>query len=180
MSQDWFDRDRLVGYGKKGLHAGFSTLSGFQKFLIRGNVIDMAVGIVIGAAFNNVVQAFVSDIIQPLIGYWSGNNSKGVHSFDDYIGPAGIHYGALFGVFLSFLITAAIVYFFVVKPITSLRDQYDRLHHKDAAPTTRDCPFCLSSVPLKATRCAYCTAQLPPVDNQAQSASTRSAGPSMG
>jgi large conductance mechanosensitive channel len=137
----------------------------------------MAVGIVIGAAFNGVVQAFVSDIIQPLIGSLFGGN---VHSFDSVKGPANMQVGALFGVFLSFLITAAIVYFFVVKPITSLRDQYDRLHHKDAAPTTRDCPFCLSSVPLKATRCAYCTAQLPPVDNQSQSASTRPAGPSMG
>jgi large conductance mechanosensitive channel len=177
MSQDWFDRDRLVGYGKKGLHVGFSTLSGFQKFLIRGNVVDMAVGIVIGAAFNGLVQAFVNDVIQPLIAL--AFNKVKLTSFNEYA-PHGFKIGELFGVFLSFLITAAVVYFFVVKPITALRDQYDRLHHKDAAPTTRDCPFCLSSVPLKATRCAYCTAQLPPVDSQAQSASTRSAGPSMG
>jgi large conductance mechanosensitive channel len=177
MSQDWFDRDRLVGYGKKGLHVGFSTLSGFQKFLIRGNVVDMAVGIVIGAAFNGLVQAFVNDIIQPLIAL-AFQNTK-ITSFDQ-IEWHGFKVGALFGVFLSFLITAAVVYFFVVKPISSLRDQYDRLHHKNDAPTTRDCPFCLSSVPLKATRCAYCTAQLPPVDNQAQSANARPAGPSMG
>jgi large conductance mechanosensitive channel len=111
MSQDWLDKDRLVGYGKKGLHAGFSTLSGFQKFLIRGNVVDMAVGIVIGAAFNGLVQAFVTDIIQPLIALLF--NSKKIESFNEYA-PHGFQIGALFGVFLSFLITAAIVFFFVV------------------------------------------------------------------
>src|SRR6476660_245017 len=99
MSQDWLDRDRLVGYGKKGLHAGFSTLSGFQKFLIRGNVVDMAVGIVIGAAFNSLVQAFVTDIIQPLITFlFTRNVSKQLSSFSQYE-PNGFQIGALFGVF---------------------------------------------------------------------------------
>lgn len=156
--------DSARSFGSKGLHAGFRELGGFQKFILRGNVIDLAVGIVIGAAFNNVVQAFVADIIQPLLGKFGGLGSldKGVWN--------GFTYGHLIGVIITFLIDAAIVYFLVVRPINALRDRFTP--HKDIAPTTRDCPFCLSSVPLGATRCAYCTAQLPPADQPGVQAQT--------
>lgn len=149
-------------WGGRGWHTGLSTLGDFQKFLLRGNVVDLAVGVVIGAAFNGVVQEFVKDLITPLIGLFGG--------FDFLTWAPSIHksvfaIGAFINAFVSFIIVAAVVYFFVVKPINALEDRFNRLRPKpQEAPTTRDCPFCLSSVPLKATRCAYCTAQLPPAE----------------
>jgi Large-conductance mechanosensitive channel len=164
VGQDIFNPNRLVSYGKRGLGMGLSSLSGFQKFIIRGNVVDMAVGIVIGAAFNGLVQAFVDDIIQPLIALPFG--SKGITSFNN-VSYHGFEYGKLFGVFLSFLITAAVVYYLVVRPIAFARERYDSLHHKDEEPITRECPYCMSAVNVKATRCAYCTSPLPPVNGPA-------------
>ena len=159
MSDNVLDRAR--GLGGRGVHAGVSTLGDFEKFILRGNVVDLAVGVIIGAAFNTVVQAFVKDIITPLIPI----NGQ----FADWRIPiyAG-HYllvGDVINVIISFLIIAAVVYFLVVKPVNALEDGYNRLHpKKEEAATTRECPFCLSTVPLRATRCAYCTAQLPPAE----------------
>jgi large conductance mechanosensitive channel len=174
MSEDLFDRDRILGSAKnlggRGLHAGLSTLGDFQKFILRGNVIDLAVGVVIGVAFNNLVQGFISDFLQPLIGasiaFFTNGNAQ---SFDKaQSGP--FLWGHFVGLLISFLLTAAVVYFFVVKPTNVLQDRYERLRPKrEEAPTTRECPFCLSTVPRAATRCAYCTAQLPPADDKASS-----------
>ena len=127
----------------------------FKKFILRGNVVDLAVGIVIGAAFTGVVSSFVKDIITPLIP--TGGNST-LSTF--HAGPFLI--GDFINAILSFLIIALVVFFLVVKPVNALTA---RLSPKKAtSPTTRECPFCLSTVPLKATRCAYCTAQLPPAE----------------
>jgi large conductance mechanosensitive channel len=167
MANDDSDRNLLSsarGLGARGLHMGMSTLGDFQKFLLRGNVVDLAVGVIIGATFNGVVQSFVTDLIQPLIGLLFPGGTK---SFDGIaFGPKQqFLIGHFLGVMLAFLITAAVVYFLVVKPFNVLEDRYNRLRpKKQEALTTRECPFCLSTVPLKATRCAYCTAQLPPVD----------------
>jgi len=170
MSRDFFDRDRVLGsareLGGRSLHAGLSTLGDFQKFILRGNVIDLAVGVVIGVAFNGLVQAVVKDLITPLIGL------MGIGNLSDYsivaTGGNVFRLGDVLNVFVSFLITAAVVYFFVVKPTNILHERYEKLRPKhEVAPTTRECPFCLSKVPRAATRCAYCTAQLPPVDEKA-------------
>jgi large conductance mechanosensitive channel len=171
MSRDSFDRDRILGsvknYSGKGLQVGLSTLGDFQKFLLRGNVVDLAVGVVIGAAFNGLVQAVVKDLLTPLIGL------MGIPNFSDYSVNAFqtgniFRFGEVINLTISFLITAAVVYFLVVKPTNILHDRYDKLRPKqEEAPTTRDCPFCLSTVPLAATRCAYCTAQIPPADDKA-------------
>jgi large conductance mechanosensitive channel len=162
MSQDPDDSgfaSTARNYGGRGLRAGLSTLGDFQKFILRGNVIDLAVGVVIGAAFNTVVQGFVTDIISPLIAIFTGNKLANLQKVT--AGPFLI--GAFIVTVISFLIVAAVIYFFVVKPVNALEDRFNR--NKPAeTPTTRDCPFCLSTVPLKATRCAYCTAQLPPAD----------------
>ncbi len=159
LSENVFDRAR--DFGGRGFHAGLSTLGDFQKFILRGNVVDLAVGVVIGAAFNTVIQAFVKDIISPLVPGTNGLFSAVIHL---PYGP-GLQVGDLLNAILGFLIIAAVVYFFVVKPINALEASYGRLKPKQPeAPTTRECPFCLSTVPLKATRCAYCTAQLPPAD----------------
>ncbi|MDQ2886463.1 MAG: large conductance mechanosensitive channel protein MscL [Chloroflexota bacterium] len=153
--------DRARDIGGRGFRAGLGTMGDFEKFILRGNVVDLAVGIMIGAAFNTVVQAFVKDIVTPLIPV-SGQ-------FADWTIPiyAGhkLLVGDVINTIISFLIIAAVIYFFVVKPINALQDGYTRLHpKKEEASTTRECPFCLSNVPLRATRCAYCTAQLPPAD----------------
>lgn len=160
------DRGNIIGsarnLGVHGLHAGLSTLGDFRKFILRGNVVDLAVGVVIGAAFNSVVQGLVKDIITPLIGAFVN-----VNGFDTYkFGWRGQTFlvGDLIGVLITFIITAAVVYFFVVKPINTLEDRF-KPKQQPATPTTRECPFCLSTVPLKATRCAYCTAQLPPAED---------------
>jgi large conductance mechanosensitive channel len=175
---DFFDRDHMIGsvkdFSGRGLHAGLSTLGDFRKFLLRGNVVDLAVGVVIGAAFNGLVQGFVDDFLQPLVGMIISNFNGGkALSLNNY--KTGVFtWGHFTGLLISFILTAAVLYFFVVKPINALEDRYSHLNPKlEEAPTTRECPFCLSKVPLKATRCAYCTAQLPPADN-----SPTQAGPS--
>lgn len=155
--------DTVRDLGAKGWHSGLSTLGDFQKFILRGNVVDLAVGIVIGAAFTGIVNSFVKDLITPLIGL------VGIPHFADFtFGPASnlFHLGDFINALISFIIMAAVVYFLVVKPVNALRDRFTP-HKEPEAPTTRDCPFCLSTVPLKATRCAYCTAQLPPAEDPA-------------
>ena len=147
--------DRMRDFGERGFRGGLSQLGDFRKFILRGNVVDLAVGIVIGAAFTGVVNALVSDFVKPLIGLIVGPTN-----FQGKVGVFGV--GDFISVLINFLLVAAVVYFLVVKPVNALTDRFTP--HKDATPTTRECPFCLSTVPLRATRCAYCTAQLPPAD----------------
>jgi len=139
-------------------------LSGFKAFILRGNVVDLAVGIVIGAAFTAVVNGLVNDIITPLIPVPGG-------SFADWTVklPYGIlKIGAFINAVITFLIIALVIYFFVVRPVNALMARY-KPKDEQAPPTTRDCPYCLSSVPLMATRCAYCTSPLPPPNQPNQS-----------
>lgn len=151
----------LREYGERGFHAGVRGLSGFQKFILRGNVVDLAVGIVIGAAFNGLVQEFVKDFISPLIGLIANVNFLG---WAIPLGKSSIAIGAFLNAAISFILVAAVVYFLVVLPMNTFRDRVTP--HKDESPKTRECPFCLSTVPLGASRCAYCTAQLPPANDQ--------------
>jgi large conductance mechanosensitive channel len=141
-------------------HRAWSTLGDFQKFILRGNVVDLAVGIMIGAAFSSVVNGLVADIITPLIpaGKLSLNNLK---TQVPYTG-AFINWGGFINVVISFLILALVIYFFVVKPVNALTERFTP--KRSTEPTTRECPYCLSSIPIKATRCAFCTAQLPPAE----------------
>lgn len=136
-------------------------VKGFRDFILRGNVVDLAVGIVIGAAFTAVVNAFVSDIITPLIP--AGN--LGLSAYSIQIPHGGkLLIGAFINAVISFLIMAFVIYFFVVRPVNALMALYKKGQPENI--TTKDCPYCLSSVPLQATRCAYCTSQLPPVQQQ--------------
>ncbi len=152
--------DRVRDLSGRGLRGGFNQLGDFRKFILRGNVVDLAVGIVIGAAFTALVTSFVNNVITPLIPSPSGNLLTWAFNVA-YTGKP-LQIGVFISAVISFIIVAAVVYFFVVKPVNALTDRFTP--HKDATPTTRECPFCLSTVPLKATRCAYCTAQLPPAD----------------
>ena len=138
---------------KKGI------LTEFKQFLLRGNVVDLAVAVVIGTAFGAVVKALVSDILTPLIGI-PGKADFSTLKFTIH----GSHflYGDLINNVISFLSIAAAVFFFVVKPINSLTSRRKRAE-PDPAKTTKDCPYCLTAIPLAATRCSACTSAVEPV-----------------
>ncbi|HVB60337.1 MAG TPA: large conductance mechanosensitive channel protein MscL [Ktedonobacteraceae bacterium] len=136
-----------------------STLGGFKTFVLRGNVVDLAVGIVIGAAFTSIVTAFVSDVITPLIPAPGGNLSTWAIIIPWTGKPLLI--GALINAIVAFLIVAAVIYYFVVLPVNALMARYKK-DQPVTPPATRDCPYCLSSIPVMATRCAYCTSPLQP------------------
>ncbi len=147
--------ERVQNVGKRTR----GTLNDFEKFILRGNVVDLAIGIVIGAAFTAVVNSFVSGIITPLI----PAANTGLSGLTYKLPYGGIlQIGAFINALISFLIVAAVLFFFVVKPVNLLMSLHKS--KEPEAPTTRDCPYCLSSVPIKATRCAYCTSPLQPVD----------------
>lgn len=131
-------------------------MKGFQKFIMRGNLLDLAVAVVIGSAFTAMVTALVSDIITPLIAAIGGQPNFGGLVFT--VHHSQFKYGLLINAVVSFLIVAAVVYFLIVAPMAKLTARMTR--YKEA--TTRDCPECLSEIPVAATRCMYCTAQIPP------------------
>ena len=129
-------------------------MSGFKKFLLRGNLIDLAVAFVIGAAFAALVTALVKDFITPLVGALGGKGAFGGRTFT--IHNSVFAYGDFINAVIAFVIMAAVVYFFVVVPFTALLDRYKKEPEPDAP--TRECPECLSSIPAAATRCMFCTA----------------------
>ncbi len=135
-----------------------SAATEFKEFILRGNVVDLAVGVVIGAAFSGIVAALVADVITPLIGIFVSDPKNPVN-FDELnfaIHGSKFLVGHFLNVIVSFLIIAAVVFFFVVKPVNYLMSR--RKTETPVTPTTRDCPECLSSIPMAATRCAFCTA----------------------
>jgi large conductance mechanosensitive channel len=138
-------------------------LGGFKKFLLRGNVVDLAVGIVVGAAFSNVVQAVVKDVLTPLISFFGG-----APDFANYVlvvGKARFALGDLVNAVIAFLLLAVVVYFLVVQPVNALMDHYKP--EPQPAPT-KDCPECTSKIPQAARRCPQCAAQLePPAESTA-------------
>jgi large conductance mechanosensitive channel len=148
-------------------------LKEFKEFAMRGNVIDMAVGIIIGAAFGTIVNSLVADVIMPPIGLLLGNidfanlfvvlkeGAKGAGPYGSLeaakaAGAVSINYGFFINTVLSFLIVAFAV-FLLIRGINKMKRQEAAPH---AVPTTKDCPFCLSTIPIKATRCGHCTSEL--------------------
>ena len=140
-------------------------MGGFRKFLLRGNVIDMAVGIVIGVAFSSVVNDFVKAFLTPLVGLATG--SVGDYSNRSVtIGKTVFPYGEFVNGAIALTLTAAVLYYLVVLPANRLKDRFDPPHHDPVVPK-RDCPECRSSIPVDARRCAYCTAVLPAAEPDA-------------
>jgi large conductance mechanosensitive channel len=131
-------------------------LKEFRDFVLRGNVVELAVAVVIGAAFGAVVTAFVASFITPLIAAIGGKPDFANLAFT--INGSRFTYGAFFNALLSFLIIAAVVFFFVVKPLNALMARYKPEPPLDRV--TRECPECLSDIPEAARRCAFCTAEL--------------------
>jgi large conductance mechanosensitive channel len=149
-------------------------LKDFKAFILRGNVVDLAVGIIIGVAFGAIISSFVNDILMPPIGLGLGNvdfsnmmvvlkegATPGPYASLEAAKVAGatvIAYGVFVNAIINFLIIAAVVFFFVVRPIVRLTAPKKAV--APAEPTTKDCPFCYSAIPIKATRCPNCTSEL--------------------
>ena len=127
-------------------------LKDFKAFILRGNVVDLAVGVVIGAAFAAVVDALVEGIFTPLFAIPGETNFRDLN-FE--IGGGVFAYGAVINAIISFLVIALAVFFFVVKPVNALMSR--RKTEPDVESTTKECDFCLSSVPARAIVCAFCT-----------------------
>ncbi len=145
-------------------------LKDFKEFIMRGNVVDMAVGVIIGAAFGKIVNSLVTDVMMPPIGKLTG----GVDFSNLYVnlsgtayaslaeaqkaGAATINYGVFLNAIINFLIVAAAI-FLLVSQINRIKARFDK-PAPAAAPVTKDCPFCLSVIPLKAVKCAHCASDL--------------------
>jgi large conductance mechanosensitive channel len=132
-------------------------LSGFKQFILRGNVVDLAVGVVIGAAFGSVVTALTKDLLTPFIGALVGKPDFSALQFT--INGTLFPVGDLINAVVAFLLIAAAVYFFVVLPVNALMA---RAHKNDpvATPTTKKCPECKMEIPIDARRCGHCTSQV--------------------
>jgi large conductance mechanosensitive channel len=130
-----------------------TILKGFKDFILRGNVVDLAVGVMIGAAFNSVVSSLVKDLMTPLIS--AIFKQPNFSSFSFSLNGSQFLYGDFINNLISFLITAATIYFFIVVPI----NKFGKINN--AISTTKQCPECLSKIPIKAHRCAYCTSVQP-------------------
>jgi len=132
-------------------------VKGFRDFILRGNLVDLAVAVVIGAAFGAVVTALVRDLITPLIAAIGGKPSFSNLSFT--VNRSHFLYGDFINALIAFVVIAAVVYFFVVKPVAALLERY--APKKEVGPQ-RSCPECLSDIPAAARRCAFCTAEVQP------------------
>lgn len=128
-------------------------LKGFKNFIMKGNVVDMAIGVVIGVAFASVVTALVKDLVTPLIGAFGGTPDFSGIFFT--VNKSKFMIGDFFNAIISFLIIAAVIYFAVVIPINKLMEKMKSGKSED--PTEKACPECLSLIPVKAKRCKFCT-----------------------
>lgn len=132
-------------------------LKEFRAFLLRGSVVELAVGIVIGAAFVGMVESLVENILTPLVGFFGTPDFSGLSV---RAGKSVITYGAFLNSAISFVMIAAAVFFFAVKPVNKLMGTTKKT--ADAEPANRECPHCLSSIPKLAVRCAFCTQEVVP------------------
>jgi large conductance mechanosensitive channel len=128
----------------------------FRQFILRGSLVDLAVAVVIGTAFTAVIAALVADIVTPLIAAIGGKPDFGALSFT--INGSHFLYGAFLNALFAFIIVAAVLFFFVIKPVNHLMAK--RKTEPDVESTTRECPECLSQIPVGARRCAFCTAEV--------------------
>lgn len=132
-------------------------LNDFKKFILRGNVIDLAVAVIIGTAFNSIITSLVKDLITPLIAAIGGKPDFSNLYFT--LHHSQFMYGDLLNAVISFLILASIIFFCVIQPINKLTSLSGR-NKKSADPDSKICPECLSTIPIKAVRCAFCTSKL--------------------
>lgn len=132
-----------------------SIKSEFIEFVMKGNVVDLAVAVVIGVAFNAVVTALIADIITPLIGIPGHLDfSQLTYTVNGSVFQIGLFVNAI----ISFVTIAIVVFFFIVKPMSKFKELTKK--KEEAAPQTKECPECLSKIPIKARRCAFCTSKV--------------------
>jgi large conductance mechanosensitive channel len=131
-------------------------MGGFKTFLLRGNLVELAVAVVIGATFSGLVQALVGDLVTPLIGAITGGRQPNFAQFSFRVNGAEFRYGDFVNHLLTFLIIAGVVYWLIVMPMNRLVSLFD----KDKKTTEKECPECLSTIPADARRCAFCTVEL--------------------
>jgi large conductance mechanosensitive channel len=131
----------------------------FKQFLLRGNVIDLAVAFVIGLAFQAVIESAVADLLTPLVAAIFGQPDFSALTFT--VNESTFRYGQFLNVLITFFTVALVVFFFVVKPINRLMELANRRESPD--PSTRKCPQCISEIPIDARRCAFCTSEVAPV-----------------
>jgi large conductance mechanosensitive channel len=132
-------------------------LKGFKDFILRGNVVDLAVAVVIGAAFGAVVTALVKDLITPLIAALVGKPDFSALTFT--LNNSKFLYGDFLNAIVGFLLIAGAIYFFIVAPMNAITNRLKK-PTPAAAPSTKPCPECLSEIPIGARRCAHCTTVL--------------------
>jgi large conductance mechanosensitive channel len=130
-------------------------LKGFRDFILRGNVVDLAVAVILGAAFNSIVTSLVGDVLNPLIAATIGKPD--FSSVVLHVGGGAIKVGNFFNALVSFIIIASVVYFAIVLPMNALLARLKKPDAPPPAPDTKICPECLSAIPIKARRCAECT-----------------------
>ena len=135
-------------------------LGEFRQFLLRGNLVELAVAVVVGTAFNAVVQSLVKDLITPLIGALGGKPDFAGLTFA--INGSRFAYGAFVNALLSFIVVAVVVFFFVVKPLSAFMARFRA--EPAVAHVTRPCPECLSDIPMQARRCSFCTTEVGAVE----------------
>ncbi len=151
-------------------------LKDFKAFIMRGNVVDMAVGIIIGAAFGSIIGSLVKDVIMPPIGLALGkvdfSNLFAVLLQGKELGPyaslaaaqaagaVSINYGIFINTIINFLIIAAVVFFLIVRPIARMNARQKAASPAPVPPATKECPYCYTQIPVKATRCPNCTSEL--------------------
>ncbi|MER6002297.1 large conductance mechanosensitive channel protein MscL [Nonomuraea sp. NPDC051941] len=133
-------------------------MGGFKSFLLRGNIVELAVAVIVGATFSGLVQALVSDLITPLIGAVTGGRQPNFADYSFTVNGSRFKYGDFLNHLVTFLMVSAVVYWLIVAPMTRLISLLDR--NKDA--TTKQCPECLTDIPAEARRCAACTVELVP------------------
>lgn len=139
---------------------GNGFLGEFKKFIARGNVMDMAVGVIVGGAFTSIVTSLNQDILTPVLGVFGGTDfSSLVVKLGSGEEAPVLAYGNFITAVINFLITAFVV-FCLVKMLNVLSERFSRKEEKSAAPTTKKCPFCKSEIAIDATRCPHCTSQI--------------------
>lgn len=143
---------------KKEKGTGF--FAEFKKFIMRGNVMDMAVGVIVGGAFTAIVTSLNQDILTPLLGIFGGTDfshlSVALGSGEE---APMLMYGNFITAIINFLITALVI-FVLVKTINGINERFSKKEEKPAAPTTKKCPYCMSEIDIKATRCPHCTSEI--------------------
>lgn len=149
-----------------------SIVQEFKDFIMRGNVMDLAVGVIIGGAFTSIVNALVNDVVNPLISFVAGGSTE-VPGLSITLGGNVVDFGAFLGACIHFLITAAVIFALVkalntlnrVKEVAARKTGLEKLAAEKAAPQPRTCPYCKQEIPDGATRCPHCTSKLEGYEN---------------